>query len=118
MVRGDEMLEVVLVIILVFLSVLGLGDIMHRLWVLLIRPKKMKNYLITLLHDDLAMEQVTAVLEEMRWQGKSFSHMLIGVDMGLDDSVAQTLKIFENETHDFVLVKADRLSTYVSSLDV
>lgn len=118
MIWGDKMLEVVLIILLVFLSVMGLGDIMHRLWVILIRPKRTKNYLVTLLCDDLAMEQVTAVLEEMRWQGRDFARVLIGVDMGLDGRLVETLKNFEKDTHDFVFVSAEQLSTYISSQEV
>lgn len=101
------MFKILLIVSVIFLSVIGLSDLLHRLWFVLIRPNKSKNYLITFLKDECAVEQVSAVLEEMRWQGKMLSCRLVGIDMGLSSDLSNILKELEKNTDDFLFVPAD-----------
>ena len=102
------MFKVILILIALFLSAVGIGELLHRLWMHILRPSDLKCFLVVPLCD-IATEKVTAVLEEMRWYGKNYADVLIGVDVGLSDGERKSCKEIEALTSDFVLCDADEV---------
>lgn len=102
MLWGDKMFEIIMLVFALFLSIIGLSELMHRLWMALIRPKGAENFLITCLSGDTSVEQVSAALEELRWQGKNCATLLIGIDIGLNEEQKITFEKLSNENHDFI----------------
>ncbi len=106
------MFKVILIVLMLFLSAVGVGELLHRMWMRLLRPKDLKCFLVVPLCD-LATERVTAVLEEMRWYGKNYADMLIGVDVGLSDGEKKRCKEIESLTQDFVLCDAKDIENII-----
>ncbi len=104
------MLNVLIIIIAIFFSVIGLSELLHRLWLYLLRPKSAPNFIVTLLDGEYAAEQVTATLEDMRWNGRKSACMLIGVDCGLPDNKLAACKMIERTNDDFIIVTPEYLS--------
>ena len=102
MLWGDCMFEIILIVLALFLSSVGVGELLHRLWMHVLRPKNRKCFLVLPLCDDAA-EQITAALEEMHWYGKNYADMLIGIDVGLNENERKRCKEIETLTTNFVL---------------
>ena len=107
------MFKTILILIALFLSVVGLGEIMHRIWMCFLRPKGVKNFLIMPLSDGQSANKVTAQLEELRWYGKNYADCLIGVDTGMPVSEIMICKEIEENCSDFLLCNIDELSEII-----
>ena len=104
-----NMLKVVLITILIFLSVIGLSEILHRLWLYLMRPAQLNNFLVTVLDDNYAAEQVHAILEDIRWNGKNNATLLIGIDNGLSKAQRDACAAIEIFSDDFIVASSETL---------
>ncbi len=87
----------------IILAIIGLSEILHRFWLYLMRPKPLKNILITVLDDECAPEQVSAILEDIRWNGSNNAALLIGIDNGLSKKQLDACAAIENLCSDFVV---------------
>ena len=112
MLWGECMFEIILIVIALFLSAIGVGELLHRLWMHVLRPKNLKCFLVVPLCDD-ATEQITAVLEEMRWYGKNYADILIGIDAGLPENERKRCKEIETLTTNFVFCDADKIKEVI-----
>lgn len=107
------MFEIIMLVLAIFLSIIGLCELMHRLWMVLIRPKKTENMLLIILNDELAVEQITAALEELRWQGSNFATTLVGIDMGLSTEISDTCKKISKDNQDFIFTTTEELGEFL-----
>lgn len=103
------MFEIIIFSVVLFLSVTGLCELMHRLWILLIRPCKPKNMLLLCLYEDTALEQINTCLEEMRWHGEKYAGVLVGIDMGLEADRAAACRMLASEEQSFIFTDLDSL---------
>ena len=102
------MFKVFVFAVVIFLAILGLSELLHRLWMLLLRPEKTKNYLVTVINNTFPGEQILATLEELRWRSDG-TKILIGIDAGLSDESVNICKAFERENSDFYLCKPEEI---------
>lgn len=109
------MIEAILIVVIVFLSVVGIGELMHRIWMAVIKPNKAKNILITALTDDCAVEQVQAALEEVRWLGKGYAQVVIGVDFGLCNEILFRCRKLQEENTDLVICSVEELPEIIKA---
>ncbi len=105
----NTMFEVIYIVIVVFLSVIGIGELMHRIWMAIIKPNNAKNILITPLTDDCAAEQLQAVLEEVRWLGKGYAEVVIGVDFGLGNDILAKCNALQDNNPELFICSPEEL---------
>ncbi len=78
------MWEIFLFFCVLILSLIGLCEILHRLWMLILKPKTdAQKFLILLLKDENAQQQLNFAQEHLRWAGKECANGIIAVDCGL-----------------------------------
>ncbi len=94
--------------VVVFLAILGLSELLHKLWMLLLRPQKLNNFLVSVINDSFPGEQILATLEELRWRSDG-TKVLIGVNVDLCDESIDICKMFERENIDFCLCKPEEI---------
>ncbi len=103
------MLKVLIIVISIFLSVIGLSEILHKLWLFLLRPTKNTNFIVTILDENFAAEQITAILEDMRWNGKNSARALMGINLGIGNEKFEACRMIEQLNSDFVIVTPETL---------
>ena len=103
------MFEILVLSFVFFLAILGLGELLHKVWMFLLRPKKMNNFLVLVLDDSCAAEQITAALEDIRWNGKNSARFLIGIDNGLSEENVDVCKSIEKMNDDFIFCKTQEI---------
>ncbi len=113
MLWGEYMFKIILIIIALFLSSVGIGEILHRIWMLFLRPESRKCFLLLPLSEGCVAEQVTAELEEMRWYGKNYADLLIALDCGISESERKICKHIEKTNGDFVLCKLEDIEEVI-----
>lgn len=102
------MFESIIFLFVFILSVIGLSEIIHAVWIGFIKPKaKSKKMLICTLCGDFADLQLRAAYEEMLWHGKSYADELMGVDLILDKSVRERCLEFAKQKHIKIIQKDD-----------
>ena len=104
-----QMFEILILVLLLFLAVLGLSELLHRFWMFLLRPQKPRIFLVTILDDTCAEEQIFSALEDMRWNGKNNACFLIGVDCGLSDEKLNACKQIEKLNDDFAFCLPEQI---------
>ncbi len=103
------MVEIILMTVTVFFAAVGLGEVLHRLWICLIRPQKTEKHLIIRLSENCAAEQISAALEEIRWYGENYAKTLIGVGENLSPETVSLCIRFSQKNTDFVFCTAEQL---------
>ena len=104
------MMETVLFLVVFLLSVIGLSELIHGVWIALIKPKtKQKKILLCVLCGDLADLQLKSAYEEMIWHGRSYADELIGVELTVDEQVLKRCKEFA-ECKDIKIIKKNELN--------
>lgn len=106
---GDVMIEIILMTVTLFFAAVGLGEVLHRLWICLIRPQKTEKHLIIRLNEKCAAEEISAALEEIRWYGENYAKTLIGVGDNLSLETAALCRRFSQKNTDFVFCTAEQL---------
>lgn len=102
------MVEILLFCIMIFLAVLGLADIIHSFKIYIKYPQKLKsNYLLVILNEDNAEEQVKYLADKLQWYGKKFANGVIAV---YNDSVDIKPIINLVKRYNIILCRADELS--------
>ncbi len=82
------MIEAILFLFVFFLSVIGLSEIIHGVWIAFIKPKsKPRKILLCVLCGDFADLQLKAAYEEMLWHGRSYADELVCIDGAVDELV-------------------------------
>ncbi len=82
------MLETLLFIVVFTLSVIGLSDLIHWVWIRIIKPKgRLKKTLLCYISGDFADLQLKIAFEELLWYGKSYADELIAVYCNIEESV-------------------------------
>lgn len=100
------MFEAIFLICIYLLAIVGLSELLHRLWIFLLTPSKAKNkkYLLTFIDDDTAMQQIRAGLEKIRWAGKKEFDGLICIDAGVSEKTANFCRCAQMENDDLILI--------------
>ncbi|MBR6573233.1 MAG: hypothetical protein IKK77_05915 [Clostridia bacterium] len=104
------MIESIIFLFVFFLSVIGLSELIHTVWIGLIKPKaKPKKILLCVLFGEFADLQLRTAYEEMLWHGKAYADELIAVDLISDEAVSQrSIEFAKNK--EIKIIKTDELS--------
>ncbi len=104
------MIESIIFLFVFLLSVIGLSELIHTVWISFINPKaKPKKILLCVLCGDLADLQLRAAYEEMLWHGRSYADELIAVDLIDDEGVlARSREFAQNKS--IKIIKKNELS--------
>lgn len=70
----------ILLFTVMFLSIVGISEILHSLKMLIMRPKKPNNVHICFLNDIDGVLNLIHSAEQMRWNGSNFASKIIAVD--------------------------------------
>lgn len=80
------MAEAFLFIVTVLLAIIGLGEFLHWICYVILKPKKHAHMvLVVYLTEDDAECQMLAALEELRWHGKRYADSLVAVTENISD---------------------------------
>lgn len=102
------MIESIIFIFVFLLSVVGLSEIIHAVWIGIIKPKaKPKKILLCVLCGDFADLQLRVAYEEMLWHGRSYADELICIDLILDKSVRERCFEFAKQKQIKLIQKED-----------
>ena len=103
------MLETLLFIVVFVLSVIGLSDLIHWIWISIIKPKsRFKKTLLCYLSGEFACLQLKIAYEELLWHGKSYADDLIAIDYNIEESVFSHCSQYAKE-HNIRLISKDEL---------
>ena len=103
------MIETILFLFIFFLSVIGLSEVIHAIWIALIKPKtRCDKILLCVLCGDFADLKLRAAYEEILWHGKSYANELVGVDLITDELVRERCLEFA-ECKNIKIVRKDEL---------
>lgn len=76
---------IIFYLLVLFLSVVGLSELIHAMHLRFLRAKrKRKTCVVCLLNDDFCELDLRYVLEQYNWSGKVFAEKVIAIDC-LDD---------------------------------
>lgn len=82
------MWKIILFFCVLILSLMGLTELLHKIWMFMLKPKtKAEKYLVVLLKDKNAQQQLNYAQEHLRWTGEECAQGLIAVDCGLTKKV-------------------------------
>lgn len=82
--------EVVFLILIIFPTLIGMGELLHMLKTFIISPKlKCEKYIAVKLKENDALAQLNSVACELSWQGRVYGDGVIAVDCGLDSTQAE-----------------------------
>ena len=72
--------------VVLFLSVLGLAELMHGINLRVTSPRrKAVTYSVVFLKDEDAEEQLAFAIEQQKWLGKAYSDYIIAVNSGISE---------------------------------
>ena len=107
---GDILIEAILFLFVFFISVIGLSELIHAIWIGFIKPKaKHRKILLCLLCGDFADLQLKADYEEMLWHGRSYADEIIGVDLTTDKAVLERCLAYA-QNKEIKIIKREELS--------
>lgn len=106
------MIKTVIFASVIILSMIGLGDVLHRLWMLFYKTKGKKIILLPLENNTAAM-QIKEAAAQLRWYGRDFADTIVCISDCLDDAEneecrllcgnSDVLKLYAfNEAKDFI----------------
>lgn len=82
------MWEILLYFIILILSLIGFSELLHKTWMLILKPKTYgEKFLVLLLKDKNAQQQLNFAQEHLRWAGSECARGIIAVDCGLEKKV-------------------------------
>lgn len=87
--------------VLILIALIGLTIAIESFWLRILRPKAdPPRFIIVFLKPDIALSQLRAASEELRWQGFKKYGKIIGVDCGLSKSELNILNnIYKNDKY-------------------
>ncbi len=101
------MVEFIIFTFFLILALLGLSELIHTLILHLLRPKKLsKRMLCVVLENNTACEQLAYIIENYRWQGKTYA----------DEIIACTVNLSEAEKYECVERFKNNLITFTDSV--
>ena len=79
-------IKYIVLAVVIFLSVLGLAEIIHGLNLRVTAPRrKAVTYSVVFLTDQDAEEQLAFAIEQQKWLGKAYSDYIIAVNSGISE---------------------------------
>lgn len=82
------MWKIILFFCVLVLSLFGLTELLHKAWMMILKPKTMaKRFLVVLLNDDNAQQQLNYTQEYLRWSGDECATELIAINCGVKDKL-------------------------------
>lgn len=79
-------IKYIVLAVVLFLSVLGLAELMHGINLRLASPhRKAVTYSVVLLKGEDAEQQLAFAIEQQRWLGKAYSDYIIAVNSGISE---------------------------------
>ena len=87
------MIEIILILMLLFPSMLGLAEILHfiKVYILLSKVKPQKTVLVYL-KGKKSVEQLEYVIEEYHWYGEQYAKKIAAIDYGIPDDLIEECK--------------------------
>ena len=80
------MFEAFLLTITALLAIVGLSELLHSACYRILKPRvKAQNFLLTVLTEEDAENQMLGVIEELRWHGTRYADTLVAVTINLSD---------------------------------
>lgn len=80
------LIKYVALAVVLFLSVLGLAELMHGINLRVTSPRrKAVTYSVVFLKGEDAEEQLAFAIEQQKWLGKAYSDYIIAVDSGISE---------------------------------
>ena len=80
------LIKYVALAVVLFLSVLGLAELMHGINLRVTSPRrKAVTYSVVFLKGDDAEEQLAFAIEQQKWLGKAYSDYIIAVNSGISE---------------------------------
>lgn len=111
------MLETLLFIVVFSLSVIGLSDLIHWIWISIIKPKdKSKKTLLCYLSGDFADLQLKIAFEELLWYGKNYADDLVAIDYNVGESALSRCIEYARENNIRFVSKDGTYNTNISEL--
>ena len=103
------MVETILIIFIFILCAIGLSDMIHSIWLMIIKPKtKCKKVLLCFLTGEYADMHLRFAYEEMLWYGNKYAEEIIGIDQTTDETVQMRCQCFA-ENKGIKLIKENEL---------
>lgn len=97
------MWKIILLILALFVNIIGLSQIIHRIWMLMLKPKERAlGFLCILLKGDNSYGKLCFADEYVRWYGEECIDGVIAIDCGLSQKEAEACNEFckpDNNTY-------------------
>ncbi len=107
-------MSVIVLLFIIFLSVIGLCDILESIKLLLLRDKKQKNKIICCMLKNEASEiSLRYIIEEYKWSGKFLADKIVVVNYLKDSKVAVRCKELA-EYFGFDFIEEEMLLSYLN----
>lgn len=108
-------MSVILYLTVLFLSVLGLCDLIHNIHLSFLRVKNRKNKIVCcVLNDELADLQLVYVAEQLNWFGKKYADSVIAIDCLQDDDLSERCLQIAN-TNNIKIIKRENIFDYINT---
>ncbi len=104
------MFEAFLITVMALLAVFGMSELFHLICYRVLKPKEAaKNILITVLTESEAEAQLLSIIEEVKWHGNRYAHILVAFTGNLSDEKKKNCRerfsgngIYFTENFDFL----------------
>ena len=108
------MWKIILIFIVLIFSLLGLAELLHRIWMGILKPKTLaRSFLVVLLEDANACEQLVYAAEHLRWCGRECAEGVIAVDCGLDAELLDRCSQFSGADNEVKIYSLNKLSDII-----
>lgn len=107
------MFEAIILTIVFLLAIVGLSELLHRIWLFFLRPSGLqnKNYLLIFVDDETAPQQIREGLEKIRWAGQKEFSALVCVDNGMDAKTRNICKIIAQNNNDLIFADINEIGS-------
>lgn len=106
-------MKIFLIAIMILLSIVGLSELLHRIWIAFLRPKNIKNYLLLILQNEDAYEQSCAALSQIKWHGSEFADKIIALNTGLNDKQISLCRALSIENKNYIFCNIEELENVI-----
>lgn len=111
------MCMLILLSIAVITMLVGITELIRRLWLYIITPKDAPPKLLAVfLKDDTAIQQLRAAAEYISWEGPKTFYGVAAVDAGLSEETKKQVKKLVDSRSDMLFGKAD-IETFIADFN-
>ena len=110
------MIKAVLLIVAIHLAILGLAELIHGIWLILITPRRaVKSFAVIWLVDGYAEQQLRFAAEQARWLGYNYAENVIAVNSDLSEENFRNCKYIA-ERNNILFCPAEDLEEMITIL--